>query len=60
MLVRYEPRLYLQAAVPPGEVRQNSPTECSRELSQLYNSVTITRMSRDGDIDSRMSKSTAI
>lgn len=40
MLVRYEPRLYLKAAVPPGEVRQKLSTECSRELSGLYNSVT--------------------
>lgn len=40
MLVRYEPRLYLQAAVPPGEVRQQLSTECSRELSQLYSAVT--------------------
>jgi hypothetical protein len=41
VLVRYEPRVYLQAAVPPGEVRQKLSTECSRELSQLYHSVTI-------------------
>jgi len=40
MLVRYEPRLYLQAAVPPGEVRQKLSNECSRELMQLYSSVT--------------------
>jgi hypothetical protein len=40
MLVRYEPRIYLQAAVPPGEVRQKLSNECSRELSHLYHSVT--------------------
>ncbi|MGH7173955.1 MAG: hypothetical protein ACRELG_27065 [Gemmataceae bacterium] len=43
MLVRYEPRLYLQAAVPPGEVRQKLSNECTRELSQLYSSVTSTQ-----------------
>jgi hypothetical protein len=40
MLVRYEPRLYLQAAVPPGDVRQQLSTECCKELSHLYHSVT--------------------
>jgi hypothetical protein len=40
ILVRYEPRVYLQAAVPPGEVRQKLSTECSRELLNLYTSVT--------------------
>lgn len=40
MLVRYEPRLYLQAAVPPGEIRQKLADECSNELSHLYSSVT--------------------
>ena len=38
-LVRYEPRVYLQAAVPPGEERHKLSENCWRELMQLYNSV---------------------
>ncbi|HWG45441.1 MAG TPA: hypothetical protein VN688_21945 [Gemmataceae bacterium] len=40
MLVRYEPRIYLQAAVPPGEARHRLSADCSRELMRLYSSVT--------------------
>jgi len=40
MLVRYEPRLYLQAAVPPGNDRHKLSEDCQRELSQLWYSVT--------------------
>lgn len=39
MLVRYEPNIYLQAAVPPGEQRHQLSEKCWRELWQLYNSV---------------------
>ena len=39
MLVRYEPRLYLQAAVPPGEERHHLSEQCQKELMELYNSV---------------------
>jgi hypothetical protein len=39
VLVRYEPRVYLQAAVPPGEERHKRSEQCWRELMQLYNSV---------------------
>ncbi len=39
MLVRYEPNLYLQAAVPPGEERHQLSEKCLRELWGLYNSV---------------------
>jgi hypothetical protein len=40
MLVRYEPRLYLKAAVPPGEARHKLSGECSQELMKLLHSVT--------------------
>ncbi len=40
MLVRYEPRLYLRAAVPPGETRHQLSEKCQRELMKLLNSVT--------------------
>jgi len=40
MLVRYEPGIYLRAAVPPGETRHKLSEECWRELMQLYNAVT--------------------
>jgi hypothetical protein len=40
MLLRYEPGLYLRAAVPPGEDRHRLSLKCQRELMQLYNSVT--------------------
>jgi hypothetical protein len=40
MLVRYEPRLYLRAAVPPGEVRHKLSGECWQELMKLLHSVT--------------------
>lgn len=39
ILVRYEPRIYLQAAVPPGEQRHQLSEKCQRELMQLYSSV---------------------
>jgi hypothetical protein len=39
MLVRYEPRVYLMAAVPPGQTRQTLSAKCLRELHHLYNSV---------------------
>lgn len=39
MLVRYEPNVYLRAAVPPGEQRHQLSEKCERELIQLYNSV---------------------
>jgi len=39
VLVRYEPNVYLLAAVPPGEQRHQLSEKCCRELSQLYNSV---------------------
>lgn len=39
-LVRYEPRIYLQAAVPPGEERHQLSADCQRELGLLLNSVT--------------------
>jgi hypothetical protein len=39
MLVRYEPRVYLLAAVPPGVTRQTLSEKCLRELNHLYNSV---------------------
>jgi hypothetical protein len=39
MLVRYEPPLYLLAAVPPGEDRHRLSADCQRELFQLYNSL---------------------
>jgi hypothetical protein len=40
MLLRYEPGVYLRAAVPPGEDRHRLSQKCWRELMQLYNSVT--------------------
>lgn len=46
MLVRCEPRIYLQAAVPPGEERHQLAADCQRELGLLINSVT------DADPDS--------
>lgn len=42
-LVRYEPNLYLRAAVPPGEQRHQLSEKCQRELMQLYNSVANTQ-----------------
>ncbi|MHB1424493.1 MAG: hypothetical protein ACYC3I_15085 [Gemmataceae bacterium] len=39
LLVRYEPNIYLQAAVPPGEQRHQLSERCWNELMQLYNSV---------------------
>lgn len=39
ILVRYEPNIYLQAAVPPGEQRHQMSEKCSRELMELYNAV---------------------
>lgn len=39
LLVRYEPNIYLQAAVPPGEQRHLLSEKCWQELMQLYNSV---------------------
>jgi len=41
VLIRYEPRIYLQAAVPPGEQRHQLSEKCSNELMQLYNSVSV-------------------
>jgi hypothetical protein len=40
MLVRYEPRVYLRASVPPGEQRSKLSRECSRQLMDLYQAVT--------------------
>jgi hypothetical protein len=40
MLVRYEPRVYLRASVPPGEVRNKLSLECWGELMRLYHAVT--------------------
>jgi hypothetical protein len=40
MLVRYEPGVYLHAAMPPGEDRQKLSAKCQRELMQLLTSVT--------------------
>jgi hypothetical protein len=40
ILVRYEPGIYLRAAVPPGAKRYQLSTKCQRELTLLYNSVT--------------------
>jgi hypothetical protein len=39
LLVRYEPNIYLQAAVPPGEQRHQLSEKCWKELWELYNSV---------------------
>jgi hypothetical protein len=39
VLVRYEPNIYLQAAVPPGEQRHQLSEKCWKELWELYNSV---------------------
>jgi hypothetical protein len=39
LLVRYEPNVYLQAAVPPGEQRHQLSEKCWRELWELYHSV---------------------
>jgi len=39
ILIRYEPNIYLQAAVPPGEQRHQLSEKCSRELMELYDSV---------------------
>lgn len=39
VLVRYEPYIYLQAAVPPGEQRLQLSEKCCQQLLQLYNSV---------------------
>lgn len=39
MLVRYEPRIYLRAIVPPGADRHKLSEDCQRELMNLYNSV---------------------
>jgi hypothetical protein len=43
ILVRYEPNLYLRAAVPPGEQRHQLSEKCQKELIQLYNSVANTQ-----------------
>jgi hypothetical protein len=39
MLIRYEPNVYMHAAVPPGEQRHQLSEKCCRRLMQLYNSV---------------------
>src|SRR5579871_1919449 len=39
MLVRYEPRVYLLAAVPPGETRKLLSSKCQQELSKLHSWV---------------------
>jgi hypothetical protein len=39
VLVRYEPSIYSQAAMPPGEKRHQLSEKCSRELMELYASV---------------------
>lgn len=39
VLVRYEPGIYLRAAVPPGEQRHQMSEKCQNELLQLYNSI---------------------
>jgi hypothetical protein len=39
LLVRYEPSIYLKAAVPPGEERHLMSERCWQELMGLYNSV---------------------
>lgn len=39
ILVRYEPGIYLRAAVPPGEQRHQMSEKCQNELLQLYNSI---------------------
>ena len=39
MLIRYEPNVYMHAAVPPGEQRHQLSEKCWRGLMQLYNSV---------------------
>jgi hypothetical protein len=39
ILVRYEPSLYLQAAMPPGEQRHQLSKKCQQELMKLYASV---------------------
>ena len=39
VLVRYEPNIYLQAAVPPGEQRHQLSEKCWKELWELYDSV---------------------
>ncbi len=39
VLVRYEPRVYLQAAMPPGEERHQLSEKCWHELLQLYSAV---------------------
>lgn len=39
LLVRYEPSLYVRAAVPPGEERHHMSENCWRELLHMYNAV---------------------
>jgi hypothetical protein len=39
ILVRYEPSIYLRAAVPPGEQRHQLSEKCQQELMKLYSSV---------------------
>lgn len=40
LLVRYEPSVYLRAAVPAGKERHQMSENCWRELMQMYNAVT--------------------
>jgi hypothetical protein len=42
LLVRYEPSVYLRAAVPAGKERHQMSENCWRELMQMYNAVTAT------------------
>lgn len=39
-LIRYEPSVYHEAAVPPGPERQRMSQECTREFVRLVNAVT--------------------
>jgi hypothetical protein len=39
ILVRYEPSIYLHAAMPPGEQRHQLSEKCQQELMKLYSSV---------------------
>ena len=64
LLVRYEPSIYLRAAVPPSEERHHLSEKCERELLQLYNAIAVANSDEqewghrftDGEINSYLAE----
>jgi hypothetical protein len=50
LMVRYEPRTYLQAAVPPGANRQQLARDFTHQFFQLVNAFSDDREERDGGV----------